>query len=160
MAPPPKGTKAYKTYLEKQQLRRAKERLTRRKDKLAKEARPLICASVKEATKELLERLSLEVHKKNKYMRQNNMVQHSNAQLLTTNVAIEKNAGSIVPAFSLGECIEGVGAGSRAVEEPYQVCTACTGEVAVVVVSGDFSRSPWFPEQAEMAWQTSTASAR
>ena len=155
MAPPARGTKEYQTYLQKQQIRRARQRLQRKQEKLATQAKPLVRAGVKRAAEKLQEQVSSEVQKKNRYMRKNNELLHTNSQLLATNVALEKNAGSFGQTLHRRAGNEDRREGSGGGGAPHSSSSACSGEVGALVESRDLSRRHWLPEQAEVAWTAS-----
>ena len=115
MAPPARGTKAYQTYLQKQRLRRARERLQLKQKKIAKQAKPLVRAGVKRAAEQLQEQVCIEVQKKNKFMRKNNNLMHANTQLLATNVALEKKLQAALAKLSTTE--KALKTGEKAREE-------------------------------------------
>ena len=90
MAPPAKGTDAYKTYLRKQKQRKATQRAIKRHDKLRKRAAPLVKAAVYATTKELDKAKALEIQKKNQLMRKNHELTYANTRLLAHNTALEQ----------------------------------------------------------------------
>lgn len=90
MAPPAKGTPEYVKYLEKQKVRRQRQRALASSDKRQAAARPYVCAAVRNATKEIEKQKNIEVQRKNQLLRENQRLKYANKQLLDANIALEK----------------------------------------------------------------------